>query len=90
MQATLRRSVLRASILAGLAPAALAQIQLEEVIVTATRRTESLQDVPISVNAVSGTKMEQVGITNLEKLTAYVPTPTSGRTGRGVPTSGDA
>ena len=70
MKAPFRRSVLCASILATLAPAALAQIQLEEIIVTATKRTESLQDVPISVNAVSGMKMEQVGITNLEKLIA--------------------
>ena len=81
MKAPFRRSVLCASILATLAPAALAQIQLEEIIVTATKRTESLQDVPISVNAVSGMKMEQVGITNLEKLTAYVPNFSMNQTG---------
>ena len=81
MKAPFRRSALCASILATLAPAALAQIQLEEIIVTATKRTESLQDVPISVNAVSGMKMEQVGITNLEKLTAYVPNFSMNQTG---------
>ncbi|MFA7555606.1 MAG: hypothetical protein WCY88_15290 [Spongiibacteraceae bacterium] len=31
---------------------------LEEVIVTAQKRAESLQDVPISVAAVSGEKMQ--------------------------------
>ena len=61
MKAPFRRSALCAAIFTTLAPAALAQIQLEEIIVTATKRTESLQDVPISVNAVSGMKMEQVG-----------------------------
>ena len=30
------------------------QAQLEEVVVTATKQAESLQDVPISVNALSG------------------------------------
>ena len=35
---------------------------LEEVIVTATIRAESLQDVPVSVNAVSGEKMMEAGI----------------------------
>ena len=33
-----------------------AQAQLEEVIVTAQKRAESLQDVPISISTVSGEK----------------------------------
>ncbi len=50
-----------------------AQAQLEEVIVTAQKRVESLQDVPISVSAVSGDRMDNAQITNLESLTTYVP-----------------
>ena len=46
---------------------------LEEVIVTAQKRTESLMDVPLSVSAVSGEKMLEAGIRNLGDLTAYVP-----------------
>jgi len=46
---------------------------LEEVIVTAQKRTESLQDVPISVSAMSGEKVEDDSITNLEELTLYIP-----------------
>ena len=42
---------------------ATAQLVLEEVIVTAQKRTESLQDVPISVAAMSGEKMEDNGDT---------------------------
>ena len=71
MKAPFRRSALYASLFVLGAQVAGAQ-QLEEIIVTAQKRAENLQDVPVSVNAVSGTKMEEFGITNLEKLTAYV------------------
>lgn len=81
MKAPFRRSALYVSILAVGAQVALAQAQLEEIIVTAQMRVESLQDVPISVSAVSGSKMEQAGITNLEKLTAYVPNFSMNQTG---------
>ena len=47
--------------------------QLEEIVVTAQKRAESLQDVPISISTVDGSKIEQAGISNLEDLTAYVP-----------------
>ncbi|MEH6570604.1 MAG: TonB-dependent receptor [Halioglobus sp.] len=46
---------------------------LEEVIVTAQKRPQSLQDVPIAVAAMSGEKMEDNGILDLEELTAYMP-----------------
>ena len=46
---------------------------LEEVVVTAQKRVESLQDVPISVAAMSGEKIMDNGITNLEELTLYIP-----------------
>ena len=35
---------------------------LEEVVVTATKRAETIQDVPVSVTAVSADMMEKVGI----------------------------
>ena len=46
---------------------------LEEVIVTAQKRAESLQDVPISVIAVSGEMLSDNAIFDLSELTAYVP-----------------
>ena len=46
---------------------------LEEVIVTAQKRAESLQDVPISVSAVSGEKINDAGLLNLEDLSLYIP-----------------
>lgn len=47
--------------------------RLEEVIVTAQKRAESLQDVPISVAAVTGEKLEDAGIETLEDLTVQIP-----------------
>jgi outer membrane receptor protein involved in Fe transport len=51
------------------------------VIVTDTKRVESLQDVPISVAAVSAQKMTDFGITDMENLSAYVPNFTINQTG---------
>ena len=49
------------------------QRMLEEVVVTAQKRVESLQDVPISVSAMSGDKIDQQGITDLGELTLFIP-----------------
>ena len=54
------------------AGSAIAQ-ELEEVVVTATRRAESIQDVPVSVVVISGDMIQTVGITDVADLTAYVP-----------------
>ena len=55
------------------APLAQAQLILEEVIVTAQKRAESLQDVPISVSAIQGTKIQDAGIANMSALSDYIP-----------------
>lgn len=57
---------------------------LEEVLVTATFRAESLQDVPVSVNAISGEKMLEIGIDKIEDLQAYVPNLSMSETGIGT------
>ncbi|MEO6185938.1 MAG: TonB-dependent receptor plug domain-containing protein, partial [Steroidobacteraceae bacterium] len=46
---------------------------LEEIVVTAQKREESLRDVPISVEAVGGDKLADAGIVRLDDLKAYVP-----------------
>ncbi|MCB1685834.1 MAG: TonB-dependent receptor [Pseudomonadales bacterium] len=53
---------------------------LEEIVVTATKRTESLQDVPISIGVVTGETIEQYGIFNLQDLQSFVPNLTVQRT----------
>lgn len=45
-----------------------AQTYLEEVIVTAQKRTESLQDTPLSISALTADALEQRDITNTEQL----------------------
>lgn len=46
---------------------------LEEIVVTAQQRAQSLQDVPVSVSAVSAQKMSNAGVVDLEGLPTYVP-----------------
>ena len=47
--------------------------ELEEVIVTAQKRAENLQDVPISMTALDGERMEEAGIASFSDLSGYVP-----------------
>jgi iron complex outermembrane receptor protein len=54
------------------APAA-GQPVLEEVVVTAQRREENLQQVPASVTSLSGGAVAQKGVSNTEQLTIAVP-----------------
>ncbi|MEX0827897.1 MAG: TonB-dependent receptor plug domain-containing protein, partial [Haliea sp.] len=46
--------------------------QLEEVIVTAERRQESLQDVPIAVTAFTNQKIESLKIENFQDLASQI------------------
>ena len=60
-----------------LSPTAFAQddevLELEEIVVTAQKRQESLQDVPISVAAVSAERLEDTGVDDIEGLTTLMP-----------------
>ena len=47
--------------------------ELPEILVTAQRREESLQDVPITVNQVSAAQMQAAGIQNMQDLGVVVP-----------------
>jgi iron complex outermembrane recepter protein len=49
---------------------------LQEIVVTARYRTESLQNAPISISAVSAADMEARGIANVTNLTASIPSTT--------------
>ncbi len=93
------RSLLRATTimtaLAGtlaVSPAALAQDapqatadapQFADIIVTANRRAERNQDVPISITALSADRLEQRGVTKEQDLQASVPSLVVGPNGNG-------
>ncbi|HYE52047.1 MAG TPA: TonB-dependent receptor [Azospirillaceae bacterium] len=48
-------------------------IALEEIIVTARRRSESLQEVPVAVTAFSGESLERAGLKETEDLFSRTP-----------------
>jgi iron complex outermembrane recepter protein len=49
------------------------QSGLSEVIVTAQKRSENIQDVPISVIALSGQQLRDSGVTDIKNLTVLTP-----------------
>ena len=56
------------------APAALSeQMVMEEVIVTAQKREQSMQDVPISITAIGGERIQDAAINSFNDLDNYVP-----------------
>ena len=70
------KRLLAAAVAAGLVPSArvLAQTEgLEEILVTAQLREQSLQDVPISVTAITGEAIEEGGFSDVEDLSIFVP-----------------
>ena len=73
-----------AAIAPALASTALAQNpQLEEVVVTATKRSENLQDVPISVNALTGDAMRSQNIMTFDDYVEFLPNVVSAGIGPG-------
>jgi iron complex outermembrane receptor protein len=42
--------------------------QVEEVVVTAQKRAERLEDVPISITAATGEQLEKTGVTNVQDI----------------------
>lgn len=55
------------------APASAAEGAIEEVVVTATRREQSIQDVPIAVSAFSGDDLQARGVQDLYGLQEVSP-----------------
>jgi iron complex outermembrane receptor protein len=64
-------------VLAGICLVSAAQVSaqstLEEVVVTAQKREESLMDVPLSITVFSGKSLEQDGISNLQDIGSQTP-----------------
>lgn len=48
-------------------------LKLEEVYVTARRTSENLQDVPVSVQVISGSTIDELAMTTPEELSKLTP-----------------
>ena len=60
--------------------------EVEEVVVTARKKTESLQDVPLSVSALNESSLEDKGISVFEDYLLQLPSVTAGGAGPGTST----
>ena len=47
--------------------------QVEEIVITAQKRSENMQDVPITVDHVSGKQLEAMGVKSTEDLSVAIP-----------------
>jgi iron complex outermembrane receptor protein len=81
----LRRAIRSAVLLsaAGGVVASPAMAQLEEVIVTATKRSASTQDIPLAVQALGENTLNDMGVTNFEDYLVQLPGVTAGGSGPG-------
>lgn len=61
-------------------------IEIEEVIVTATRRAQDLQEIPVSVSAFSGELLDKTGIASVREIARQTPGFTSAEFNKSNPT----
>jgi iron complex outermembrane receptor protein len=76
MKVTKLHAAVAAALISSAALPIAAQAQeggLEEIVVTATRREQNLQEVPISIVAITGEGLQTRGVQNVENLNATVP-----------------
>src|SRR5271156_6722277 len=56
---------------------------IQEITVTAQRRTESIQDVPITIQAITGAQLADLNVTTFDDVLKYLPNVTFGSKGPG-------
>ena len=57
--------------------------EIGEIVVTATRRNENLQDVPIAITALTGETLTQLNVTTLDDFVKYLPNVSTASKGPG-------
>ena len=72
LQKTLQKTLI-ATAIAGFVTPFVAHAELEEIIVTAQKREQSLQDVSIAISAFDSTQLAELGLTSLEQLPLIIP-----------------
>jgi iron complex outermembrane receptor protein len=65
-------------------PQVLTGVERDEVIITANRREENLQDVPITVQAITGDELKQLNVATTYDLLKYTPNVTYSGNGPGT------
>lgn len=65
-----------AASLAALSMSTAAHAQVEEIVVTANKVEENVQDVPIAITAISGDRLIESGVANLENIGKLAPSVT--------------
>ena len=73
MKASLYAAVSVAAVLTGTPSWAADSGAIETVVVTAEKRSENIQNVPMAVSAVSGDQLESLGITDIQALAPMLP-----------------
>lgn len=80
-----RRTLISSMIISTLSISAISYAQeLEEILVTAQKREQTLREVPISVNVLPAGLLEDYGITNIEDMADYIPNLNMTQTGIGT------
>ena len=59
-----------------------APVALGDIIVTAQKREQRLQDVPVSITAIQGKQLDDLKITDLRSIQSYVPKSRGAQLGR--------
>jgi iron complex outermembrane receptor protein len=67
----------------GAAPSETSGNALAEITVTAQRRTENIQDVPISIQALTAQTLQQLNVSTFDDYLRYLPNVTSASNGPG-------
>ena len=85
-QVDFKRNKLNSAILSAIAATAVsapANAQIEEITVTATKRAESTQDIPVSVSVLQGNDLSDLRISAFADYVKYLPNVVSMGTGPG-------
>jgi outer membrane receptor protein involved in Fe transport len=70
-----KRTILSAAVAAALAGSGAVHAQgiIEEIVVTATKRAQPMQDIPVSIQAMTGDSIAELGVDNFEEYVKYLP-----------------
>ena len=78
-----RKKALVAAVSVALGLSGPASAVIEEVVVTATKRESSTQDIPVAVSVLDEKSMSELGVTNFEDYMLQLPGVTAGGSGPG-------